>query len=287
LNSGRWRMTEPDYFFGTAGWGYDDWYGTVYPAAVPRGFNHLQFLSQTMDFVEVNTSFYRIPSEKLTAGWVTRTASIDDFQFWIKVHQNFTHQRQAARQQISEFKKALAPLVQASKLAGLLAQFPYSFKLNTGDLNYVLALAEIFREYPLAIEFRHNSWNRRELFELFTEKQLIWVNIDQPPVSLSLPLTAVMTHPHLSYFRLHGRNEKTWFSNEGRDARYDYDYSLLEINQIAAKIKELAALAKKVFISGNNHYKGSAYKNLLELKKSLKSPKKIPSTREEKGAASR
>jgi uncharacterized protein YecE (DUF72 family) len=263
-------VTESAYLFGTAGWSYKDWYGTVYPPTVPKGYNHLQFLSQTMEFVEVNTSFYHIPSEKLTTGWVSKTAAIENFQFWIKIHQQFTHQRQVTKQVIGDFKRALTPLEQSSKLAGLLAQFPYSFKLNSGDLKYVLALAEIFQEYPLAIEFRHNTWNRRELFEVFKEKHLIWVNIDQPLVSLSLPLTGVMTHPEISYFRLHGRNAETWFANEGRDARYDYDYNLLEINQIAEKIKELAALAKKVFISGNNHYKGSAFKNLLELKKILK-----------------
>jgi uncharacterized protein YecE (DUF72 family) len=265
-------MNESPYLFGTAGWSYKDWYGTVYPMSVPKDFNHLQFLSEHMDFVEVNTSFYRIPSLKLTNGWVKKTESIENFQFWMKIHQNFTHQRQVAKQQVNDFKRALEPLAQASKLTGLLAQFPYSFKLNTGDLNYVLALAEKFQEYPLAIEFRHESWNRKELFEVFKEKNLIWVNIDQPMVSLSLPITAEVTHPEISYFRLHGRNERSWFSNEGRDARYDYDYSMLELNQIAKKIKELIALAKKVFISGNNHYKGSAFKNLLELKKILENP---------------
>jgi uncharacterized protein YecE (DUF72 family) len=265
-------MKESPYLFGTAGWSYKDWYGTVYPMTVPKDFNHLQFLSKHMDFVEVNTSFYNIPSLKLTEGWVKKTESIENFQFWMKIHQNFTHQRQVAKQEVIDFKQSLDPLARASKLSGLLAQFPYSFKLNTGDLNYVLALAEKFQEYPLVIEFRHNSWNRKELFEVFKEKGLIWVNIDQPMVSLSLPITAEVTHPEISYFRLHGRNERSWFSNEGRDARYDYDYSMLELDRIAKKIKELAALAKKIFISGNNHYKGSAFKNLLDLKKILEKP---------------
>jgi uncharacterized protein YecE (DUF72 family) len=262
-------MNESTYLFGTAGWSYKDWYGTVYPESVPKDFNHLEFLSENMDFIEVNVSFYRIPTLKLTNGWVKKTESKKNFQFWMKIHQNFTHLRQASKQEVDDFKRALTPLVEASKLSGLLAQFPYSFKLNTGHLNYVLALAEKFEEYPLAIEFRHKSWNRPELFEVFKEKNLIWVNIDQPMVSLSLPITAEVTHTEMSYFRLHGRNDRSWFTNEGRDARYDYNYSMMELNQIAKKIKELVTLAKKVFISGNNHYKGSAYRNLLELKKIL------------------
>jgi uncharacterized protein YecE (DUF72 family) len=95
---------------------------------------------------------------------------------------------------------------------------------------------------------------------------MIWVNIDQPVISQSLPLTAVTTNPDVTYVRLHGRNYKTWFSDQGRDARYNYDYKALELNQIAETIKKLAQLAKKIFISGNNHYKGSAVKNLKELK---------------------
>jgi len=262
-------MSEPDYLFGTAGWSYKDWYGTVYPPKVPKDFNHLEHLAQFMDFVEVNTTFYRIPTLNLTEGWVKKTGNLENFLFWVKIHQQFTHQRQVNKQEIDCFKQALKPLERSSQLAGLLAQFPYSFKLNTGNLNYVKALADIFQEYPLAIEFRHKSWNREELFEVFKEKKLIWVNIDQPLISLSLPLTAQATHPEISYFRLHGRNEKTWFSNEGRDARYNYNYNLMELNRIAEKIKKLTELAKKVFISGNNHYKGSAYNNLIQLKKIL------------------
>ncbi len=96
---------------------------------------------------------------------------------------------------------------------------------------------------------------------------MIWVNIDQPVISQSLPLTSVLTNPETTYVRLHGRNYQSWFSNEGRDARYNYDYKALELNQIAETIKKLAKLAKQIFVSGNNHYKGSAIKNLKELKK--------------------
>ncbi len=271
-------MNEAALLFGPAGWSYKDWEGTVYPPKKPRTFNHLEFLSRDFDFVEVNTTFYRIPGVQLTGGWVKKTGALPGFTFWIKMYGQFTHQRQVSRQDVSDFKTALEPLRQASKLAGLLVQFPYSFKLNTGNLKYVLALARIFQEYALAVEFRHNNWNREELFEVFRENQLIWVNIDQPVMSLNLPLTAVMTHPDITYFRLHGRNRETWFSDEGRDARYNYDYSALELNQIARKIKELAALAKKIFISGNNHYKGKAVKNLLELKKILKNRETVDST---------
>jgi len=262
-------MTEASYLFGPAGWSYKDWEGTVYPQQKDKDFNPLLFLSQVFQFVEVNTAFYRIPSPRLTQGWVKKTEEIPWFNFWVKVYQGFTHERKVKTPDVNNFKAALEPLNQSSQLAGLLIQYPYSFRLNTGNLNYVLALSRVFNEYIQAIEFRHSSWNRVELFEVFKEKKLVWVNIDQPEISSSLPLTSVLTHPEVSYFRLHGRNYESWFSNEGRDARYNYNYNAFELDKIARKIKELSTLAKKIFISGNNHYKGNAVRNLQELKKLL------------------
>ena len=257
-------------FFGTAGWSYKDWQGTVYPQKIPTGFNHLEFLSQNFEFVEVNTTFYRVPSLKLTTGWVKKTENLPDFTFWIKVFQDFTHKRVIKKEDVENFKQAVAPLQNAGKLAGLLAQFPYSFKLNSDNFAYLHNLTRRFSEYTQAVEFRHNSWNHRDVLDLFSRDNIIYVNIDQPVISLSLPLTAHQTHPDTTYFRLHGRNYKSWFSNEGRDARYDYSYSTMELNKIAEVIKKLKEQAKKIFVAGNNHYKGSAVKNLIELKKILK-----------------
>lgn len=269
------KMTESlsslPYLCGTAGWSYKDWEKTVYPEHKPRNFNQLRFLAQDkgFDFVEVNTSFYRIPSLKMTESWVQKTQEFSEFNFWLKLYSKFTHERKVDATDVQAFKAAVEPLKRANKLSGLLIQFPYSFHLITSNLKYTLALADIFCEYPLALEFRHKSWNRGEFLQVLKEKNLIWVNIDQPEVSQSLPLTSHMTHNEISYFRLHGRNHDAWFSNQGRDARYDYDYSVKELGNISQTIKKLKELAKKIFISGNNHYKGSAVKNLIELKKML------------------
>lgn len=263
-------MSETQFLFGPAGWSYKDWHGPVYPEEKSKDFDALRFIAQSFDFVEVNTSFYHIPSQKLTGGWVKKTEDLEHFKFWVKLYQNFTHNLTLVKEEVEPFKKSLEPLTNASKLEGLLAQFPYSFKMNSQNLNYVLSFPRAFEGFPLAVEFRHNSWDRPEVIDAFRRHNIIWVNIDQPVISQSLPLTAVTTHPGVTYVRLHGRNYQSWFSNEGRDARYNYDYKALELNQISETVKKLAELVKKVFISGNNHYKGSAVKNLEELKKLLR-----------------
>jgi len=263
-------MPDPEgVFLGPAGWSYADWRGTVYPEPLPRAFNHLAFLAGQFDFVEVNTSFYRIPSAKLTRGWVDKTAGFDDFRFWLKLHQSFTHERRLEKPMLDGFRECLRPLADAGKLSGLLAQFPYSFKFEPVNLDYLRELAGHFRAWTLAVEFRHDSWLEDEVLALFRENGLVWTNIDQPQISQSLPLTALATIGETAYLRLHGRNYQDWFSGQGRDARYDYSYSLAELGRLGEVVARLREQAKQVFVSGNNHYKGAAVKNLLQLKEIL------------------
>lgn len=266
-------MSTTQYSYGTAGWSYKDWEGTVYPLPRESHFNPLLFLSRDFDFVEVNTTFYRTPSLKLTSGWVKKTESIPHFSFWIKINQQFTHNRECSASEIREFLHSCLPLIEADKLSGFLAQFPYSFKCSPENMAYIANLQRQFAPQPFAVEFRHNSWNRPETLDIFTQNRMIWVNIDQPVISQSLPLTWHLTNPDISYFRLHGRNYRSWFSNQGRDARYDYSYSSPELNQIAEKIKKLEKLARTLFISGNNHYKGQAIRNLKQLKQIIEGNK--------------
>lgn len=141
--------------------------------------------------------------------------------------------------------------------------------MNTKNHEYLSSLTNIFKDQNLAVEFRHIGWNCNEILSFFKSNKLIWVNIDQPVISRSLPLTSIITNSDISYFRLHGRNYNSWFSNEGRDARYNYDYKTSEIKEIADSVNNVKKIVKIIFVSGNNHYKGSAVKNLLELKKLL------------------
>ncbi|HEX7503041.1 MAG TPA: DUF72 domain-containing protein [Acidobacteriota bacterium] len=260
-------MPNPEgLFFGPAGWSYADWRGTVYPEPPPPRFDPLAFLAGQFDFVEVNTSFYRVPSLKLTQGWADKTAAFPAFRFWLKLHQSFTHERRLEKSMLDGFRDCLQPLAAVGKLSGLLAQFPYSFKRDDAALAYLGELAGHFRAWPLAVEFRHQSWLEDGVLAFFKDNGLVWTNIDQPQISQSLPLTALVTARDTAYLRLHGRNYKDWFSGQGRDARYDYSYSAAELGHLGEVVARLKEQAKKVFVSGNNHYKGAAVKNLLQLK---------------------
>jgi len=257
-------------YFGTAGWSYADWEGRVYPRPRPARFNPLFFLSRLFEFVEVNMTFYTIPPRSLVQGWVDKTRMCPDFSFWIKAHQSFTHERRAGNESTRRFQACLLPLRRSGRLAGLLFQFPYSFTFSSASFSYLQSLAGDFCEYPCAFEFRHRSWHHPDLLEYLGAVNGIWVNIDQPVISHSLPLTATRTHAEISYLRLHGRNYPSWFADRGRDERYNYDYSAGELQQLARTVLTLREKVQSLYISGNNHYKGNAVKNLLSLKELLK-----------------
>ncbi len=260
--------------YGTAGWSYKDWAGTVYPEKIPPGYNHLLHIAEQFDFVEVNTTFYRTPDIKLVNGWVKKTEEIENFTFWIKINRIFTHTRSYSQTDVRAFINSISPLINEKKMEGLLIQFPYSFKITDKNLYFLRELTKNFSKFQIAVEFRNRCWLNDEILHFFKEKRLIWVNIDQPVISQSLPLTEIITNPDYSYFRLHGRNYKSWFSNEGRDERYNYSYSQNELLEISKNIENAALRSKKILVSGNNHYKGSAVKNLILLKQIINRNKK-------------
>jgi len=255
--------------FGPAGWSYADWAGTVYPQPRPPGFQPLAFIAGRFDFVEVNTTFYRLPDLRLTSGWARQAAPFPDFRFWIKLPGEFSHGHGGDAALARRFLDSLAPLHEAGKLSGLLAQFPYSFRPDSAARRRLESLASWFGALPLAVEFRHQTWDRPGVVGFCRHHGLVFANIDQPPVAESLGATTHVSRDDIAYLRLHGRNAGSWFAATGRDERYDYLYSAPELDDLAERIRALQAAARQVFVCGNNHYKGSAVRNLLDLQRKL------------------
>ncbi|MDH4266621.1 MAG: DUF72 domain-containing protein [Deltaproteobacteria bacterium] len=263
---------------GPAGWSYKDWEGIVYPTQKGSKFDSLAYLSEYFDTIELNNTFYRPPTTQMGRSWAKRVQSNPNFRFTAKLYRNFTHERQALTEgDAALFKSGLAPLVENQRLGALLLQFPYSFHHKEENLGYLKALAEKFREYPLVLEVRHASWDRASAYQFLRETGIGFCNIDQPQVSYSIGATKKVTSK-VGYLRLHGRNVKEWFrEGAGRDARYDYLYNEFEIFELAERIRQLAQEAEEVYVITNNHYRGKAICNALEIKAKLREPGlKIP-----------
>src|SRR5260370_1021219 len=98
--------------FGVAGWDYKDWWGPVYPASPPRGFDPLAYLARYFDTIEINSTFYGAGSPRTSANWARRVREHPQFRFTAKLWKRFTHDREEAwkRDDVSQVHAALEPL---------------------------------------------------------------------------------------------------------------------------------------------------------------------------------
>ena len=252
---------------GPAGWSYPDWDGIVYPERKPARFDPLEYLSSYFSLIEINSTFYRIPAREVCARWVERVVSNPSFLFSVKAYQGFTHGRYPAdRGEIDAFKKAISPMHESGRLAAVLVQFPWSFRPDAASRAHVRDLSEALSPLPIVVEVRHGGWAAADALSFFRDEGLCMCGIDQPVIGDSLrPDTFVASNVGV-YFRLHGRNYKEWFKRDThRDARYNYFYSDEETSYWSGRIAEAAAQVEKVFVVTNNHFRGQAVANALEL----------------------
>ncbi|HEY6293875.1 MAG TPA: DUF72 domain-containing protein [Terriglobia bacterium] len=249
---------------GPAGWSYPDWAGIVYPRPRPRRFHEAEYLSHFFDAIEINTSFYQPLRLELVRSWINRVSGNPRFQFTAKLWRRFTHDRDAGRDEERAFKQGLKPLADAGRLGALLLQFPWSFKWTREHREYLGALVMQFVEYPLVLEVRHSSWNCPEAFELLGDLGVGFCNIDQPIIGRSLAPTAEAVGP-VGYIRLHGRNRDQWFGASEPHERYNYLYSMDELEPWAERTRRVAERAQATFVITNNHFEGKAVANALEL----------------------
>lgn len=256
------------YYVGTAGWSYEDWDGIVYPVQKGRGFHALPYLADYINIVEVNSTFYRPANPTLVRSWLKKIDQRPDFLFSLKLHQVFSHGRTGFTQKdVDEFKLAVDILRLQGRLAALLAQFPWSYRNTPENSDYLLRLFALFAEYPLAVEVRHGSWDTPAFYDMLRENRAGFCNIDQPLFDNSIKPSAVSTTSEFAYVRFHGRNTKNWFREDaGRDDRYDYLYTKDELGDWLTRIKELGTKSGKVYVITNNHYRGQALANALQIR---------------------
>lgn len=259
---------------GPAGWSYDDWKGIVYPPDAKSKFDQLAYIANFFDTIEINSSFYRPPTPSMSKSWARRVAHNPDFKFTAKLYKQFTHERgHATGRDEQAYRAGIDPLAQAGRLGALLLQFPWSFKNTEADRQYLSGLMDRFKDYPLVVELRHASWNEPSIYRSLEERGAGFCNIDQPLFARSIEPSALATSK-IGYVRLHGRNYENWFSESASPAdRYDYLYSLDELQPWIDNIAKVAAQAKETYVVTNNHFRGKGIVNALEIKAQLEGEK--------------
>src|SRR5258708_37116971 len=88
---------------GTAGWSYPHWSGVVYPKTYPSGFHPLEFLSQAVETLEINSSFYQPLKPEITKLWMRKVEANPKFQFTAKLKQGLTHSRNLEESAVATF----------------------------------------------------------------------------------------------------------------------------------------------------------------------------------------
>lgn len=252
---------------GIAGWDYPDWNGPVYPEGAGRGFDRLLWIARFVDVVEINSTFYRPAAPRTAASWARRGGKVPGFRFTAKAHRSWTHDREAdPKAAVAATLEGLLPLREAGLLAAVLVQFPHSFHHDEDARSRIARLLEHASGWPLVVEVRHASWDDDRAVAWIRDRGAGWCVVDQPRVGKTAPPRPRVTS-RVGYLRLHGRNAETWFREDaGRDARYDYRYSLEELRPLAEAARGMDRHGAEIVVVQNNHFRGQALANAIEMK---------------------
>jgi uncharacterized protein YecE (DUF72 family) len=275
---------------GTCSWADDALSKHWYPSGVaPR--ERLPYYAERFSTVEVDSTYYRVPDEKMVRGWADRTPA--GFVMHVKAFGLMTRHpvkleqvppdlrdglpvdhrgrvdrppREARAEIFRAFLSALAPLREQGKLGGILFQMPPYVVWKPSALDYLEWARDQVGGDGFLFEPRHRSWYaediRAELLGWLEERGMTWVVVDAPKTDAkNVPGTLVAVTTPTAYVRFHGRNASTWNVRGGSAAqRFDYLYEEDELRGWVPPLRELSTQAEEAyaFFNNNNQTNGVA-----------------------------
>jgi len=271
-----------------------------YPKGCSTSEARLRYYASQFSFVEVDSSYYAMPSRKNSELWVERTPA--DFRFNIKAFRLFTgHQtpRVALPRDIaaalpastkanvylkdfpddlraemwSRYIDAILPLDAAGKLGAVHFQFAPWLTSSPDGQQHVTHCAQMMDGFTLAAEFRNKSWfdgpeRTQSTLDLERRLSLVNVTVDEPQgVANSIPAVWEPTSERLAVVRLHGRNHETWNIKGATAAsdRFNYDYRDEELEGLASSISDLSNRVSEVSVVFNNNFEDQGVRNARTL----------------------
>ena len=233
-----------NYRIGCSGWYYDHWRGLFYPEALPKT-KWLQFYAQRFNTVELNNSFYHLPSEKAFITWKESTPN--NFTFAVKVSRFITHTKRLRNLNSAVENFLSRAYLLQNKLGPLLYQLPPNMKRNDKILESFLS--SLPQEYQHVFEFRHESWLNNSVFKILRRYNANLCIFDMPDFTCPPVITG-----DIAYVRFHGST-----------SLYSSCYSDNELSQWAEKIIQLKKRANIVHIYFNNDTEAFAVQNATTL----------------------
>ena len=252
-------------YVGTSGWSYDDWVGPFYSSP---GQDKLSYYAGRFNSVEVNSSFYRSPSEAMVTGWIRKISGSPGFRLTIKLPKDLSHDLILSSSKSSAYlmeafeAQVLSQLQESGKLGALLMQLPPFFLEKHYPILKEFLESTDTKNYRYAVEFRNRYfYGNRKIEEELAAMNIATVGIDSPEYQVSEQGAQM----DWGYLRFHGRNNQDWFKRSDDMSRYRYNYNSSEMKSIASLVGKSARKYKDLFVYFNNHPDGNAAHNGLEL----------------------
>ena len=274
--------------------------GKFYPVTAKTPEDRLRFYASKFPIVEIDSSYYGIPTLENAERWAERTPS--NFVFNIKTYRLFTRHQTPVVSMAKELREALGPissknvydkdlpdevklelwrqfrsvlerLRDAGKLGAVHMQFAPWVAFHPETFAYLEHCRAMLAGFTVAFEFRNKTWFETEKHTARTlaferDNGLVNVVVDEPGgIANTIPSVWEVTSPTLSVVRLHGRNHGTW-NRKGLNAssqRFDYDYDSDELESIAGQVQEIAQKVETTHVLFNNNYQDQGQRGALEM----------------------
>jgi uncharacterized protein YecE (DUF72 family) len=291
--------------FGTASWTDPTMTvpGVFYPEGTSTAEDRLRYYAGQFPMVEVDATYYALPSRRTSESWVERTPK--DFVFDVKAHALMTGQPtevnrlpKAIQEELpgelkgkkriyrkdmpgelldvvyQQFREALHPLTEADKLGAVFVQFPKWVFPSNETRELILETRERLG-LPIAVEFRSGSWfnekNAERTVRFLQENKIAYVAVDEPQgFKSSVPGVVVPTNDDLAVFRFHGRNGENWEKKDiPPSERFRYLYDEDELADWTPRIAAVAKATKETHVVYNNCFSNYGTTNAREAAKLL------------------
>ena len=243
-----WEYMPGSVYIGTSGFYYEHWKGVFYPPDLAKR-RYFAYYVQKFDTVELNSTFYHLPKEKTIQHW--NEIAPEYFLFSFKAYRAITHYKKLVdvKEDLYLFLHLLKPI--RAKLGIILFQLPPSLHLDIDRLAIFLHILP--KGYHYAIEFRHKSWLKEEVYELLRRYDVAFCINDFNKQNTGLIVTSKNV-----YIRFHGTN-----------GRYGGSYDDATLTMWAERIETLRQKNHTVFCYFNNDFEGYAVQNAMKLRSFL------------------
>jgi uncharacterized protein YecE (DUF72 family) len=266
-----------------------------YPPEATTPEERLRFYASRFPVVEVDSTYYALPSERNAVLWVERTPK--DFTFDVKAFSLMTghpvlvrglpkavkealpkdagHRISAdkiphdvAGELWEMFRTALLPLDSAGKLGVVMFQYPQWFFPGRDSREKILEARDQLGGYRIAVEFRQASWFKdedatRKTMDFLRAEDIPFVCVDMPQgFGTSVPPVAEATSERFALVRFHGRRSETWTKKDiPPTERFRYDYSDEELGEWVPRVRALDEQARETHALFNNCYRDYGVRN--------------------------